>query len=168
MNHRYTQNQLSAYLDGELSLDARAAIGRHLRTCDSCVGMLADFRRNRQRISALAHQAPPIVHPVLAERPERRPGPRKFRFSFDSLRRPAAGVVTALAAACFILAVINLSPIQPEEDSLDLYFTVHAEHSTYNPLQSQAAGGLSLSNAKTAAATVADETDFLLEVYLGD
>ena len=60
-NHDRIQNQLSAYLDNELSPEQRTIVETHLSECHECADMLADFQRNRQWIGALTHEAPPIA-----------------------------------------------------------------------------------------------------------
>ena len=177
MGHRRIQNQLSAYLDNELSAEEHAVIGAHLSSCDECVEMLADFQQNRQWVVALEHREPPIADLVLPRLPDRGTVRHKFLPNIDQFwsgpfrsrfARPATGSIFALVGACLILAFIYFKPTQAPEDSLDLYFTVHAEHSVYNPSQSDANDRFVAANPKTPGTTVEDDTDFLLEVYLGD
>lgn len=177
MVHCRIQNQLSAYLDNELSAEEHAVVGAHLSSCDECVEMLADFQQNRQWVAALGHREPPIADLVFPQLPDRGPIRRKFLPSIDDLwnwsfrfrwARPATGSIFALVGACLILAFIYFKPTQAPEDSLDLYFTMHAEHSVYNPSQSNTDGSFVAANPKTPGTTVEDDTDFLLEVYLGE
>ena len=72
-NHDRIQNQLSAYLDNELSPEQRTVVETHLSECRECTEMLADFQRNRQWISALTHEAPPIADQVLPQLTDRGP-----------------------------------------------------------------------------------------------
>lgn len=58
MNHRRIQEELSAYLDNELSSNRHKQIEAHLRTCDECSDMLAAFQKNRQRVADIAHPVP--------------------------------------------------------------------------------------------------------------
>jgi anti-sigma factor RsiW len=53
------REQLSAYLDGELSAAERAEIARHLPTCAECRGELAGLRRVRTLLGALPAPALP-------------------------------------------------------------------------------------------------------------
>ena len=54
MNHQRIQDDLSAYLDKELSPSRQKQIEAHLRSCDECAGMLSVFQENRQMIANVA------------------------------------------------------------------------------------------------------------------
>ena len=58
MNHRRIQDELSAYLDNELSPNRHKQIEAHLRSCDECSDMLSAFQTNRQMIANTAHPVP--------------------------------------------------------------------------------------------------------------
>ena len=58
MNHQRIQNDLSAYLDKELSPSRQKQIEAHLRTCDECADMLSAFQKNRQMIATVARPVP--------------------------------------------------------------------------------------------------------------
>ena len=58
MNHRRIQEDLSAYLDNELSPSRHKQIEAHLRTCDECSDMLAVLEKNRQIVANIAHPVP--------------------------------------------------------------------------------------------------------------
>lgn len=58
MNHRRIQEDLSAYLDNELSPSRHKQIEAHLRVCDECSDMLAAFQKNCQRVADIAHPVP--------------------------------------------------------------------------------------------------------------
>jgi anti-sigma factor RsiW len=53
-DHRWTPPHLSAYLDFELSVSARARLRRHTTECPECRGVLDDLRH----ILALLRSAP--------------------------------------------------------------------------------------------------------------
>ena len=59
--HTQFQEELSAYLDGELEPTTRDRMEAHLHSCDECSEMLAAFRQNREQIKALEHPAPPSI-----------------------------------------------------------------------------------------------------------
>ncbi|MCZ6678190.1 MAG: zf-HC2 domain-containing protein [Candidatus Poribacteria bacterium] len=172
MNHRRIQNQLSAYLDSELNPEERAVVEAHLSICDACAQMMGDFQQNRQWIAALEHEVPPIADRVLAQLPDRGPVRRQFFPSFDELRRwvfrPSTGAAAAAVTVCLIVAFIYFNPTRPPEDALDLYLTVHTEHVAYNPLRSNVTADSLGEDMKTPDTTAEDNTDFLLEVHLGD
>ena len=58
MNHSRIQNELSAYLDNELSPSRHEQVEIHLRSCSECSEMLSAFQKNRQMITDSAHPVP--------------------------------------------------------------------------------------------------------------
>lgn len=177
-NHNRIQNQLSAYLDNELSPAQRINIEAHLSECNECTEMLADFQRNRQWIGALTHEAPPIADQVLPQLADRGPVRRKLLPSFgelwDWVCRPAISGVGALATVGLVLALVYFNLMTPvsedtyPSDSLDFYLAVHTEDAAYNPLYSYAVTDSFGIDTNIPEATVEDNTDLLLEVHLGD
>ena len=61
MNHQKIQEELSAYLDNELTPNRHKQIEAHLRSCDECSDMLSAFQENRQMIANIAHPVPPTL-----------------------------------------------------------------------------------------------------------
>ena len=55
MNHKRIQDELSAYLDNELSLSRHEQVEAHLRSCNECSDMLSAFQQNRQMVADLSH-----------------------------------------------------------------------------------------------------------------
>ena len=58
MNHQRIREELSAYLDNELSPIRHKQIEAHLRSCDECSDMVSAFQTNRQMIANVAHPVP--------------------------------------------------------------------------------------------------------------
>ncbi len=58
MNHKRIQNELSAYIDNELSPNRHKQIEAHLRSCDTCAKMLSAFQKNRQMVANLSRPVP--------------------------------------------------------------------------------------------------------------
>lgn len=58
MNNKSIRNDLSAYLDNELSPKRRKQVEAHLRSCKASAEMLAAFEKNRQRVANLSRPAP--------------------------------------------------------------------------------------------------------------
>ena len=58
MNHKRIQDELSAYLDNELTPSRHEQVEAHLRSCEECSDMLSAFQQNRQRVADLSHPAP--------------------------------------------------------------------------------------------------------------
>jgi len=61
MNHQKIQEELSAYLDNELTPSRSKQIEAHLHSCDECSDMLSAFQENRQMIANIAHPVPPTL-----------------------------------------------------------------------------------------------------------
>ena len=54
----HDEEQLSAYLDGELSARQTENVERHLSTCEECAALLEELRRTRSLLSALPAHTP--------------------------------------------------------------------------------------------------------------
>ena len=57
--HPLRDEELSAYVDGQLDAAARARVDAHLETCDACRDGLAELRGLRQALSELPHVPAP-------------------------------------------------------------------------------------------------------------
>ena len=177
-NHNRIQNQLSAYLDDELSPEQRMSIEAHLSECHECTEILADFQQNRQSIGALTHEAPPIADLVLPQLADRGPVRQKVLPTFgelwDWVSRPAISGVGALAMVGLVVALVYFNLMMPRTndtytaDPLDFYLAVHTEDTAYNPLHSYAVTDAFGTDTNTSDTTTEDNTDLLLEVHLGD
>ena len=172
MSHSRIQKQLSAYLDDQLSPESRARVDGHLNTCDECVEMLSDFQQNRQSIGAMRHEAPPIAELVLPQLSDRGPVRRSFFPSTEEIRewffRPVMGGTFAVVSACLLFALVYFNLTPSPDDSLDLYLSEHTQYSVYYSTQSGDATDSIDSNGMLSATNVEDDTNFFLEVYLGD
>ena len=172
MSHNRIQNQLSAYLDDQLSPESRARVESHLNTCDECVEMLSDFQRNRQNIGALRHEAPPIAELVLPQLCDRGPVRRSVLPSAEDIRqwffRPVLGGTFAVVSACLLFALVYFNLTPTSDDSLDLYLSEHTQYSVYYSTRSGDATDSIDLNGSLPTTNVEEDTNFLLEVYLGD
>ncbi len=142
--HARFQDELSAYLDGELAPVVRERLEAHLRCCDACSAQLAGFRRNRERIKGLERRAPSsIQRGVMARIGDQVPGV-SGEVAVRLLRLPAIGgrlldigrwflrPVTAGATGILTLAlVLGAFYFYPSgshyEETLDFYFGLHTE-----------------------------------------
>jgi anti-sigma factor RsiW len=69
VNERHVDNDLSAYLDGELVAADRTRVDAHLATCDRCAVRLGELRRTASLIAALpAPRAARSLVPRVTER----------------------------------------------------------------------------------------------------
>lgn len=58
MKHKCIQNELSAYIDNELSSKRQKQVEAHLRSCDACAKLLSAFQKNRQMVANLSRPVP--------------------------------------------------------------------------------------------------------------
>ncbi|HTR38896.1 MAG TPA: DUF4349 domain-containing protein [Bryobacteraceae bacterium] len=99
--HPIAQEELMAYLDGELSPDRAALAQEHLEHCDDCLRLTADFRSVSMRLAAWQ-----------VERSSERL-PETTASALDKRRRTkknALWPVIATAAALLVLAVAIIEP----------------------------------------------------------
>jgi anti-sigma factor RsiW len=98
--HESVQDQLSDYLDGELTGNASAEVERHLAGCAECSRVLAELKQVIALAGSLPPQPPPrdLWNGISSElTPGRALAPRR-RFSFT---------VPELAAASLLLATLS-------------------------------------------------------------
>jgi hypothetical protein len=109
--HEKWTDQLSDYLDGELSADERGAVEAHLRSCAPCAAVLADLQRIVTRAQSLEARPPRadlwagIANRIEAGRPAPEPG-----FVIPFARRDGrrfAFTLPQLAAAAVILMAVS-------------------------------------------------------------
>jgi hypothetical protein len=90
------QEQLSAYLDGELSLTERQTLERHLPTCARCQEALAQLRTVRQLLHAMP--APALPRSFTLPTTGNVPAPVPLRTRAEPVRAPQAPRVAARIA----------------------------------------------------------------------
>lgn len=114
-NHKFTLNNLSAYLDGELDARQRARVERHLATCAACQRELATLRATVE----LLHQVPAKPVPrsfVLPASVQSQQARYKFwSTAYSALR--ASTVAVALMLVLFLSsdALIGMRAIMPSQ-----------------------------------------------------
>ena len=72
MNTEPELEDLSAYLDKELTGTARQELEAHLQTCETCRRRLAALRQTVSAVQALPTEAPPRVFTIPPQRQQRR------------------------------------------------------------------------------------------------
>ena len=185
--HTQFQDELSAYLDGELEPTMRDRMEAHLHACDECSEMLAAFRQNRDRIKALEHPAPSsIENAVMAkicqqasqarkEKPTRtgwipdigRWIPDLGRWFFRPLTAGATGILT-LVLIFGALYFYNPTGSQYEE-TLDFYFGLHTEQLVDNTFDLNTGISFSTTSSEEALSTeTTDDAELFLNLYLED
>ena len=96
MNTEPELEDLSAYVDQELTGTARQELEAHLQTCETCRRRLAALRQTVSAVQALPTEAPPRVFTIPPQRQQRR-GATGWAW--------AGG---ALAAACLLVVVTTI------------------------------------------------------------
>lgn len=104
MHEEYT-DQLSDYLDGELSADESAAVEAHLRECPACTAVLNDLKRVVARARGLEPRPPQAdLWPGIAARTERIAQPRRVTLTLTQLAAAAVLLVAITGAVTMKLA----------------------------------------------------------------
>ncbi len=193
MNHKRIQKELSAYLDDELTLGMQARIEAHLRFCGECREMLSAFQKNRRRLAALVHPAPPIKDAVMTQLRTQTATSHADEFSrfgwiaaafrratnglTDCIKasrgtkywlfRPLTASATGILTLGLLFGFLYLYPKNvPYEDTLDIYFGLHTEQLSENPLKSNV--GLPFSTVPVTTMDTGDDTELFRELYLGN
>lgn len=170
MKHQSIQKHLSAYLDNELAPPMHEKVDSHIRECEECQMLLADFKENQQRIANLVHPVPSMKDAILAKIQEMDALPRgRFLSIFKRwVFRPFTVGATAFSTVCIIVAVFffTYSPAPQSDGLLDFYFGLQAEHADHSPLKSNVASPIS--DPPTYAEDFIEDTETLLNLYLGD
>lgn len=95
--HKRIQEQLSAYLDGELSARDRAAVERHLRTCGECAHDLDTLRWTVSLVQEVPAVTLPRSFTVRPAAVEAVRAPRRARLAYAYLRGATALATVLLA-----------------------------------------------------------------------
>lgn len=104
---------LSLYLDDELPPRDRAALARHLTTCNQCAAELAELSRADEVLVRLTRDFAPIplsTEARIGESVERRLS--RFRFSLSNMVPAALG---STVAAVLVLVSANVGLLQKEQ-----------------------------------------------------
>ncbi len=109
------REQLSAYLEGTVSPEDRAAIEDHLKSCSLCSEALSDLSKTLECVKNLEEVAPPpwLTQKVMARiRAEARPGKSLFRRLFYPLhvKLPIEAVATVLVVGLALYVYRDIAP----------------------------------------------------------
>jgi hypothetical protein len=97
--HTRIRNDLSVYIDGQLSQNARTAVEKHLAACEACARELEELRATISAVGALPEADAPrsfAVTPEVLERRISRPAPETPPVAIG-MRLAGAAVAVALA-----------------------------------------------------------------------
>jgi len=160
--NEHDEEQLSAYLDGELRTRHAENVEKHLATCDSCVALLEELRSTRALLSALPAHTPGrsfVLGAEYARAPVRDPAPPK-RFSLAF----APAIAASLFVALLFVDLADFSSTSSDEDGGT--FTAALERQATDDASSAgslgatgSAGAPSAAQAPEAANSTADGTD---------
>ncbi|HEY2171514.1 MAG TPA: DUF4349 domain-containing protein [Candidatus Angelobacter sp.] len=119
-NHPIEQEELMAYLDGELATNRAVAAAAHLEHCVECQELAADLRKLSQEMMAWeveTLQASPMPDEIVAELRQRERAPKKratnrrtWGMLFSPKRLAWAG---GAAATILLLSFISVSRLRP-------------------------------------------------------
>lgn len=170
MKHQKIQNQLSAYLDNELTSEERRVVDKHLTDCPECMEMLEDFQLNQQQFAGLIHPAPSMKNAVLAMIQETEEASKKGILSVvrQWVFRPFTVGATAFSTICLIIALfyVNSSPNPQYDELLEYYFGFQTEEISNDPLKSNVV--VPLSNQTKDTEETIEDTDSLFNFYLSE
>jgi anti-sigma factor RsiW len=113
--NEHDEEQLSAYMDGELDARQAEKVERHLASCEACSALLEELRETRALLSALPSHAPPrsfVLGAEYAQAPVRdqvRPSKR-----FNLALAPALAL-TVFVALVFVDLTNSTSSSTPDE-----------------------------------------------------
>ncbi len=120
-NHPIEQEELMAYLDGELATSRAVAAAAHLEHCAECQELAADLRKLSQEMMAWeveelksAEGTPITIKAALQDRPGK-PRKTKTRLGWRILltRRGLVWAGSGTAVAVFLLMTFSVSPMRP-------------------------------------------------------
>jgi hypothetical protein len=152
----HVDEQLSAYLDGELNARQAKAVERHLVACVACSALLEDLRAAKSMLAATPRETPRrsfVLGPEYARQRFRQPRPKRSAWSFA----PAA----ALAVLVALLVVDLGSFTSTSNKSTSSSETANAQKST--AARQATASDSSASGAAGAAAPSAPGAGGLAE-----
>ncbi len=118
-DHTWAQENLSAYLDGEMPLDHKARLERHLAECAECRQSLHTLRQTVALLRRVPAVQPPVsfVLPPSAQRRQARY--RQWQMAFGALRTAAVAVSVVLAvllsADALLTSGLLTLPARPAE-----------------------------------------------------
>lgn len=165
MNHSDIQSRMARYLDGDLSLDARALFDAHLDRCEACSRELSEMRDTIRVLRSLPAEEPPLnfVSDVMARIAEGEGQPSFWGRLIDQASRvlvPRIAIpISAVAAALTLtvmsgdlsLGTLNLDPATSEPGIAGVSLTPRSQA----PPSQATQGALA---APTRVATVTAET----------
>lgn len=141
MSTHRVQQQLSAYIDGELAPDEMVEVRRHLTDCQECQEELDELRLVKTTLARLKQpELPADFAAGVWARIERRPtehAGRRWAGPWAWLQRPAlaaAAVALALVLAAVPLVRGHLGRLRASEVTPDLFIRTYMSTAAEDPL----------------------------------
>lgn len=127
-NHPIEQEELMAYLDGELATDRAVAAAAHLEHCAQCQELAADLKNLSQEMMAWEVEAADIEvkMPIAMAAGQDRPrASKKKRLGWRILltRRGLAWAGGSAAAFLLVLSFFSVSHLRPQYARIDTYIS---------------------------------------------
>ncbi len=185
--HTQFQDELSAYLDGELAYDMRDRMEAHLHSCSECSDMLTVFRQNRERLKMIEQPAPLSIESAVMAKIRQQTAQRRKEESthtgwIPDIRRwipdlgrwffrPVTAGATAILTLVLILGALYFYvPTGSQyEETLDFYFGLHTEQLVDNTYDSNVGNSFSTISPEDALPTeTTDDAELFLNLYLED
>lgn len=158
-NHPIEQEELMAYLDGELATNRAIAAAAHLEHCAECQELAADLRKLSQDMVAWALEelepedgVPIAIQAALQDRPGKPRNNKKLGWKILLTRRGLAWAGGGAVAVLFLM-IFSFSPLRPgpmgiarQEAKLEGYYAPKPVPAATPPAQSYAYDSLSRLN----------------------
>ena len=173
--HTQFQDELSAYLDNELTPAMHQRIEAHLHACNECSETLSAFRENRERMNSLKHPVPSSIHDAVMAKIRRQTADVRVEESTPTrwlpdigrwFFRPVTAGATGILTLALILGALYFYPTAPQyEETLDFYFELHAEQ-VDNPLKSNVGRPIGPTlTVEPSSTETADDAETFLDLY---
>jgi anti-sigma-K factor RskA len=186
MLHYRIQQQLSAYLDDELSSRQRRRVEKHLSICEDCSLLLQELRETSESVASLRQTASEDLwfainaklESVASEPRNSLVTGRRWTWEriYPIMKPVAATIGIALVVGTIFIRVFLNKPaeISPEYTQMDVYLTAHTQYYSQKMLTSDSVIDLERQSADIASTQQeqqvndSSEIDFYLSVYLGE
>jgi anti-sigma factor RsiW len=66
--HRFTQDHMSQYVDGELAVEERSRVEEHVGVCPQCRRVFATLKRTMESLRGLASEPRPALSDGIIDR----------------------------------------------------------------------------------------------------
>ena len=156
--NEHDQEQLSAYMDGELTARQAENVERHLSTCDSCAALLEELRSTRALLAALPAHTPGRSFVLGAE--HARAPVRDAAAGGTPSRRFNLALAPAVALSVFVaLLFVDVADFtsSSSDESADTFTAASQRQASEEDAASGSAGSEGAPQAPAAANSTADD-----------